>query len=192
VSSAQPRAQGRDDVLPYELPGGYRVRIVTEGDADELAAVVDANRAYLAEWLPWAGQSGFETIEDFLRRAHAQVDANNGFQAAIVDQDGAIVGFIGFHGIDWVNRATSLGYWLAEDRQGRGTMTAAVRALTSHAFRVWTLNRVEIRVAVENGRSAAIPERLGFRKEGVLRQAERHGASFKDLVVYSMIADEWT
>ena len=86
-----------------------------------------------------------------------------------------------FHGVDWNHRSTSIGYWLAEDRQGRGTMTEAVRALTTHAFDVWRLNRVEIRVAVGNVRSAAVPRRLGFTEEGVLRQAERHGRSFKDI-----------
>jgi ribosomal-protein-serine acetyltransferase len=178
-------------VLPYELPGGYRIRLVDENDADELYRLVDANRAYLAEWLPWAGENRLENTVDFVHRALAQAEANNGFEANIVDAEGAIAGFIGFHSIDWGNRATSLGYWLAEGRQGRGTMTEAVRALTSHAFTVWGLNRVEIRVAVGNERSAAIPERLGFVREGVLRQAERHADGFKDNVVYSMLADEW-
>jgi ribosomal-protein-serine acetyltransferase len=70
-------------------------------------------------------------------------------------------------------------------------MTEAVRALTTFAFENWHLNRIEIRVAVGNERSGAIPERLGFVKEGVLRQVERHGDAFKDNVVYSMLAAEW-
>ncbi len=71
-------------------------------------------------------------------------------------------------------------------------MTEAVRALVEHAFGEWQLNRVEIRVAVGNERSAAIPERLGFVREGVLRQAERHADGFKDNVVYSALASEWS
>jgi RimJ/RimL family protein N-acetyltransferase len=67
-------------------------------------------------------------------------------------------------------------------------MTEGVRALTTYAFDFWRLDRVEIRVAVGNLRSAAIPQRLGFVEEGVLRQAERHGDCFKDIVVYSMLA----
>jgi ribosomal-protein-serine acetyltransferase len=70
-------------------------------------------------------------------------------------------------------------------------MTDAVRALTTHAFDVWGLHRVEIRVAVANLRSRAIPHRLGFLEEGVLRQAERHGENFRDIVVYAMLAREW-
>lgn len=179
-------------MLPLELPGGCRLRLVAADDADELYRLVDANRAHLAEWLPWVPAASLDSIREFIGRALRQADEDDGFQATIVDEAGAIAGFIGFHAVDWNHRSTGLGYWLAEDRQGRGTMTEAVRALTSLAFEAWHLNRVEIRVAVGNTRSAALPERLGFVKEGVLRQAERHGGQFKDTVVYSMLAAEWS
>jgi ribosomal-protein-serine acetyltransferase len=178
-------------MLRYELPGGCYLRLFEESDAEELDGVIAANRAYLAQWLPWAQEtSGAEARLDFIRSTRRQIADNNGFQAAIVE-DGSIIGAVGFGGVDWNHRSTSIGYWLAEDRQGRGTMTAAVRALTTYAFAFWRLDRVEIRVAVGNLRSAAIPQRLGFVEEGVLRQAERHGDSFKDIVVYSMLAGDW-
>jgi ribosomal-protein-serine acetyltransferase len=178
-------------MLPIELPGGYRVRHVEEGDAEAIYRVVHDNRAHLREWLPWVPYASLESIEEFIGRARRQAEDDNGFQAVIEDPSGGVAGFIGFHAVDWNNRSTSLGYWLAADQQGRGTMTAAVRALTAFAFDEWRLNRVEIRVAEKNARSAAVPERLGFVKEGVLRQAERHADGFKDNVVYSMLAGEW-
>jgi ribosomal-protein-serine acetyltransferase len=70
-------------------------------------------------------------------------------------------------------------------------MAMAVSAVLDHAFGELHLNRVEIRVAPDNRRSRALPERLGFREEGVLRQAERHGEHYGDLTVYSMLAHEW-
>jgi hypothetical protein len=57
-------------------------------------------------------------------------------------------------------------------------VTATVRALLDHAFGVWELHRVVIEVVVDNQRSKAIPERLGFRREAVLREAKLiHSAS---------------
>jgi ribosomal-protein-serine acetyltransferase len=152
---------------------------------------VDANRPYLAEWLPWAAhESRVETHLEFIRISQQQLDDDNGFQTAIVDGD-EVVGVIGFHRVDWVNKATSIGYWIRPQSQGRGIVTGAVRALTSYAFDVWELERVEIRAATGNARSAAIPLRLGFVHEGVARRAERHGETFKDLAVYSMLAGDW-
>jgi ribosomal-protein-serine acetyltransferase len=170
----------------WPLGDGAGLRLVREGDADELQALIDANREHLAPWMPWAaGQGEVETLA-FLRRARRQLQANDGFQAALT-VDGEIAGIAGFHSVDWLSRTTSIGYWLAAARQGRGTMTAAVRALSRHALDVWELNRVEIRVAVENRRSRAIPERLGFREEATMRRAERVGDRSLDLVVYSLV-----
>jgi ribosomal-protein-serine acetyltransferase len=67
-------------------------------------------------------------------------------------------------------------------------MTEAVRALTLHALEIWKLNRVEIRVATGNSRSAAIPRRLGFTEEGVLRQAERHRDAYEDVAVFALLS----
>jgi ribosomal-protein-serine acetyltransferase len=166
------------------------LRLLEDSDAPELQSVVEANRGYLARWLPWAAAQTLEESEAFIRRTREQVLRNDGFQLAIVG-DGGIEGVVGFHSVDWGNRSTMIGYWLAESAQRRGTMTAAVRNLTEHAFTVWELNRVEIQAAAGNERSRAIPERLGFREEGTLRQAERVGDRFLDSVVYSMLAADW-
>ena len=172
----------------YELPGGCYLRLFEESDAEDLVRVIDENREYLAAWLPWVETTSqsVDVRREFIRHTRQQVADNDGFHAAIIDGD-KIIGVVGFHSIDWNNRSTSIGYWLAADRQGRGTMTEAVKALTTHAFEVWDLNRVEIRVATDNLRSAAIPKRLGFTEEGVLHQAERHGDTFKDVAVHAML-----
>jgi ribosomal-protein-serine acetyltransferase len=178
-------------MLPYELPNGATLRLFEDRDADELDRVIAANHEHLARWLPWARLPGGPDVRlEFIRSTLRQAVDNNGFVAAAVDE-GGIVGAVGFHHVDWNHRSTSIGYWLAADRQGRGTVTEAVRALTAYAFEAWRLNRLEIRVAAGNERSAAIPRRLGFVEEGVLREAERHGDAYKDLVVYSMLAADW-
>lgn len=169
---------------------GPHLRLLAEADAEELYALIDSNRDHLSRWLPWAAGQTFEDTLVFIRKTTGQLTENNGLQVAII-YAGSIVGVVGYHSVDWSSRRTSIGYWLAEEHQGRGTMTEAAGALTDHALSVWGLNRVEIRAAVENHQSRAIPERLGFREEGTLRAAERVGDRILDNVVYSMLAADW-
>ncbi|HEU5252167.1 MAG TPA: GNAT family protein [Solirubrobacterales bacterium] len=166
------------------------VRPLEAVDAAELNALIEANRDHLARWLPWAAGQDLPGTERFVAEAEAQLARDDGFQARIAPER-KIVGVVGFHSVDWVNRNTSLGYWLAEDAQGRGTMTAAVRALLDHAFGEWKLHRVEIHCAPENRRSRAIPERLGFSEEARLRETELIDGRYLDSVVYGLLAEEW-
>jgi ribosomal-protein-serine acetyltransferase len=176
---------------PLPIAPGAVLRPFAESDAAELTAAVAANREHLARWLPWAESHGFENSVDYLARKRAQIEADDGFEAAIV-LDRRIVGAAGFHRVDWINRSTSIGYWLAADAQGRGLMTAAVSALLDHAFYEWDLHRVIIEVIVGNERSQAIPERLGFRQEAILRQAKVIRGRHEDTWLYAMLAPEWS
>jgi ribosomal-protein-serine acetyltransferase len=119
-----------------------------------------------------------------------QYAANQGYQMVIVHQ-GRLAGRVGYHGVSWANGGCSLGYWLGSEFQGKGLMTRAVKAMVDHAFGPWKLHRVEIRCAPGNTRSRAIPERLGFKQEGQLRDVERLYDRHVDLVVYGMLATEW-
>lgn len=174
----------------FELPGGHGLRVLAESDAIELHAVIEANRAHLARWMPWAASQTPRDTVDFIRSTRAQLAEGDGFQAALTS-GAAIVGVVGFHGVDWPNRSASLGYWLAKAAEGCGTMTHAVGALVDHAIGTWELNRVEIRADVENLRSRAIPERLGFAIEGTLHQAQRLGERYRDQILYAMLAEQW-
>jgi ribosomal-protein-serine acetyltransferase len=182
------------------------VRPLEPEDAEELHALLEANRSHLARWLPWAAGQERDGTERFLAEAEGQFARDDGFQARIAPEgeiigvvgfhariapEGEIIGVVGFHAIDWVNRSTSLGYWLGADAQGKGTMTTVVKSLCDHVFYEWELHRLEIHCAPENLRSRAIPERLGFREEARLRETELIGDRYLDSVVYGMLEDEW-
>ncbi len=177
--------------LTFSIGDGRSIRQLEERDAEELYAVVVSNREFLSEWLPWPPMQTLEITREYIVRSRTQPPDNQGFQAAIVD-NGRIVGGIGFHRLDWQNRSTSIGYWLAESSQRQGLVTSAVSALIDHAFDAWRLNRIEIRAGVGNTRSRAIPERLGFTEEGVLREAELVGDRYIDHVVYGILARDWS
>jgi ribosomal-protein-serine acetyltransferase len=104
---------------------------------------------------------------------------------------GEIAGQIGYNYFDWNDRRTEIGYWLGASFQGKGLITKSCRVLINYAFNELNLNRVEIRCGVENKKSRKIPENLGFREEGIVRQAEWLHDHFIDLVIYGMLANEW-
>ena len=105
--------------------------------------------------------------------------------------DGVFSGSIGSHSIDWANRSTSIGYWIDSAQQARGIMTRCCASLLDYLFDDLLLHRVEIRCGTGNTRSCAIPQRLGFMREGVLREAEWVNGRWVDLVVWSMLEDAW-
>jgi ribosomal-protein-serine acetyltransferase len=106
-------------------------------------------------------------------------------------EKGALIGVIALEYVDSVNRMTEIGYWLSAEAEGKGLILKTCPTLIDYAFRTLNLNRVQIRCASENIRSRAIPEKLGFRQEGILRRAEKLHDRYVDLIVYGMLADEW-
>ncbi len=189
-ASLDPVAGNRTCSLRIQLPTGRWLRLLEESDLQELYSVIETNRDRLARWMPWAAAQTIDDTLIFIRGTREQLARNDGFQTAVID-DGQIVGIVGFHGIAWQHRSTSIGYWLAGSAQGHGTMTNAVRALVDHAFGTWRLHRVQIRAGIDNPRSRAIPERLGFTQEGVARAAERVGGRYIDQVIYATLATDW-
>ena len=176
--------------MRLEIDERLHLRPVAADDAEAIHALVDANRERLSPWLPWAAEQTLAGTREFVAESRAQEERGDGFQAALV-RDGELAGIAGYHRIDHVNRSTSIGYWLAAAHEGEGVMSAAVRALVAHAFTGLELHRVSIEAAVANRRSRAIPERLGFREEGLLRESQLVGGRFLDRVLYSLLSSEW-
>ena len=165
--------------------------LLEERHAPVVFAVVDRERAYLREWLPWVDlTTEAEDTLKFIQQSLQQFANNEGLVAGIWCGD-EFAGTVGTHKIDWMNRKVEIGYWIASKCQGRGIVTDACRALTGHALEDWKLNRVEIHCATGNAKSCAIPERLGFKLEGVLREGQLLHGSYVDINVYGMLAGQW-
>jgi ribosomal-protein-serine acetyltransferase len=159
--------------------------------AVELFALIEANREHLREWLPWLDETTrLQQVEQFLRDSRRNAD-NGAGQTLLLLERRRIVGVLGQHYIDRVDKKTELGYWLDAACQGRGLMTRAMTRLLEHIFTDLELNRVVLHCGVENIRSRAIPERLGFSLEGILRQSQWLYDHYVDLAVYGLLERDW-
>jgi ribosomal-protein-serine acetyltransferase len=164
---------------------------VQESDALEMFRLTDSSRETLREWLPWVDRTKSERDSlTFIQLTLEAYEARRGVNCGIF-YHGELAGMVSYNLIDWQNRTAHIGYWLGDEFQGRGIMTRAVQGLIDYGFFELDLNRIEIRAAVDNTKSRAIPERLGFRQEGRIRQAEWLYDHFVDHAVYGLLRPEW-
>lgn len=167
------------------------IKILEERDVEALYKLIDHSRDYLGEYLPWV--KFMKTPEDelpFIKEGLQQFANNDGFQCGIWFE-GQLAGVLGLHYIKHLNKSTSIGYYLGEEFQGSGIMTKSVAFLLDYLFNDLALNRVEIQAAVTNHKSQAIPKRLGFTEEGILRQDEQLDSGPSDSVVFSLLREEY-
>lgn len=173
------------------LDESLEMRPLVLGHAEDLYALVEANRERLQRWMPWLGPDF--TLAN-MRQYALDREADNLHRTSLtltIWLDGRVCGAISLHRINQQHRSSSIGYWLAQEAEGRGVMTRACEALIDTGFRLYGLHRIEIRCATGNLRSKAIPRRLGFTEEGLLRQAEWVHDRWVDLRVFALLATEW-
>ncbi len=167
------------------------LRLVSEKYAEELCSVVAENLEHLQKWLPWATDDySIETAKDFIQ-TNLNGFAENEFPSFFIFYENKLVGGIGFNNVNKSDQNAEVGYWLNEDSQGIGIVSKCCREVINLGFNELNLNRIVIRCATGNIKSQAIPERLGFQKEGVSRQSATLHGEFINLIVYSMLKEEW-
>lgn len=167
------------------------LRLWSAADAEAIFAVVDRNRRHLRQWLPWLDAN--TRVEHTRESIQSKLPFSKSSSELIwgIWQDSQLLGVISYNQISVANRYGVIGYWLDADASGNGTMTKSCRAVIDYGFDHLHLNRIEIACAEQNILSRAIPERLGFQKEGVVRQKEWLYDHFVDHVVYSLLLQEW-
>jgi ribosomal-protein-serine acetyltransferase len=160
-------------------------------EAGELYWLLNTNRIYLREWLPWVdGIQSPGQILSILQMWEKNSQEGSSFHFGIRFR-GVLAGSISLHAIDWNNSQASIGYYIGEKWQGRGITLRTVTSVVNNAFYGHGLNRLEIRCGKDNQKSKAIPVKLGFRQEGIIRDGEYLNGNFHDLIVYGLLAREW-
>jgi ribosomal-protein-serine acetyltransferase len=167
--------------------------LAEERHAQAMTDLIKRNQSRLARWEPWAehpvtldGTRAYirAALEDFLRGCQV---------STIIALDGGRR-FIGRCGLRINPQLNSgdVGYWIDADFEGRGMTRRATQALISSAFSELGLKRVDLRTSVQNLRSRALAERLGFAFEGIHARGLRFAHRTDDLALYAVSAEQWT
>jgi [ribosomal protein S5]-alanine N-acetyltransferase len=107
--------------------------------------------------------------------------------------DNLPIGGIGIIAGEGIERHTGqFGYWLGEDHWGKGFATAAARAMVAHAFASTSFIRLEAKVFAWNPPSMHVLEKVGFVREGILRQSVFKDEQMVDGVMYAIVRDDYS
>ncbi len=167
-----------------------RLEKVKVSMAGIIFSTLDKDRDFLKTWLPFVELTHkVSDTEKFLKQVVKDTETRKNEVFSIWYNE-EFAGLIGFNDIDWINRKTEIGYWLAEKMQGKGIITLCTEKLIHYGFQKLKLNRIQIKVAIGNTKSESIPKRLGFIFEGVERGGEFHHNKYLDLQIFSILKSD--
>lgn len=157
-----------------------------------LYKAVEENRTFLLKWLllPNEIKSQEDSVE-FIR-AVLKDSKEKGDSVFVIWYRKQFSGLISLKGNDLLNKKIEIGYWLTEKMTGKGIITKSVKVLSKYLFMLMDINRIEIRCAVGNSKSSAIPKRLGFTFEGIEREGEKSTNGYFDMEIYSSLKKDKT
>jgi RimJ/RimL family protein N-acetyltransferase len=105
--------------------------------------------------------------------------------------DNALIGTTTLYNLDFTNRRAEIGYALGREHWGQGYMHEALQALLTYCFETLNLRRLEADVDPRNEASIQTLERLGFQREGFLRERWEIGGEIQDALFYGLLRPEW-
>nr|WP_277605360.1 GNAT family protein [Glycomyces sp. L485] len=166
------------------------LREFRESDARAVHPIVGDDR--VTKWLSFDSRSVQEAenmLHGVLERATLQPRTEYYLAVEHLDSPGSLVGFarLALSGV----RAGKLGYAVAYQAWGRGIATEAARLLVDFGFQVLELHRVSAAAGPDNPASIKVIEKLGFTREGRIRDHVFTNGAWRDSILYSILEHEW-
>ncbi len=161
-------------------------------DAEDLWRAVDSTRASLEPWLSWVPlQTDLEASERFLRASAEDWEQGSAVRLSVRDRVSmAYLGVVSFENLQHTNLSGDLGYWLHKSAEGKGVMLEAASACIYWAFHELKAHRIRVAASTKNTRSLALIQRLGFRFEGIAREAEFVAGRWLDHAIFARLATD--
>lgn len=163
-------------------------------DIDTLYRAVNASKTELAEFLPWANRSYTRaTAASFVRDSIRSWKETRAYDFSIRrPRDPARhIGNVSIWHVSRPFHHGEIGYWIRTDETGRGIATEAARAALRIGFEELGMHRIVMRVALGNVSSERIAGKLGFVREGLLREEIKVGDHWMDHSLWGLLNREY-
>jgi [ribosomal protein S5]-alanine N-acetyltransferase len=129
-------------------------------------------------------------VNDHVRSRYACKEPDP-FAITLKGEPDRMVGALGAHWVSQPNGTMEMGYALAEPHWGKGLVVEAAAAVIGYVFTEYAVERLQARVFVGHNPSERVLQKLGFTREGVLRSLIFRRGAWHDLVIYSLLREEW-
>ena len=165
------------------------LRYATADDAPRLLEL--ASDPAVTAWFSWGPYESLDQPEAYIAGLEGKREAGELLDFLVVHPEAGPIGVTGLSELAARDRRATVGSWFGREWWGSGANRDSKALITAVAFRQLGLDRVTAWANTRNGRSQVALERVGFRREGVLRGWHRHGDERHDVVVFGMLREQW-
>jgi len=165
------------------------LRYAEPADAEALLAL--GGDPSVTRFFSWGPYLRIEEPRAYIGALAEQRERGRQLDLLVVHRDDGPIGVVGLSELSRRDRRAVVGTWLGRRWWGTGANREAKALVGRLAFARLGIERLGAYADVENGRSQAALERVGFTREGVLRSFHRHGAAVRDVAVFSLLREEW-
>lgn len=166
----------------------------TRKDSTTLDDAIRSSLPELNQWLPWARMDYTPSdTHAFIRESIQAWKEERAWDYSIRTQEEPRrhIGNISFWTVSKLGKIAEIGYWVRSDETKRGVCTEAVNALLAETFNSLGYHKVVLRIAVGNDASDRVAEKLGFTREGVLREELLIRGNWVDHSLWSLLDREY-
>ena len=175
---------------PLEVAGPtLTLRYATPADAPRLFEL--ASDPGVTRFFSWGPYSSPEQPEAYIASLRTKREGGELLDFLIVHRDEGPIGVTGLSELARRDRRATVGSWFGRAYWGTGANPESKALIAALAFRRLGMDRLTAWANTRNGRSQVALERVGFRREGVLRAWHRHGDVLHDVVVFAMLRDAY-
>jgi ribosomal-protein-serine acetyltransferase len=172
----------------------FVLRRFARRDADSLHDAVAVSLPDLGRWMPWAhDRYGKEDAVAYIRDSGQSWKEGRAYDFAIrrPQQPDHHIGNVSIWTVSRLGRVAEIGYWIRSDETSAGAATEVTRRMIRVGFDDLLMHKINLRIAAGNRASERVAEKLGFSREGILREELFIRNKWVDHTLYSLLEREW-